>query len=605
MLNRRQALLTATAALAGCATGASPDANTPSASAAGPNAELAAFFERAFEEVVVSSPELATSLGDRRGYDRWDDETEAHDRAQLDRRIAARNQMRATFNPEQLSPADRLSYRLFDLGVTRAEEGWRWRNHRYIFNHHSGQQSQLPAFLINTHVVSNQSDAEAYIARLEGMGAKMDQLIARSNASAAMGVTPPRFSYDGVISDSRNVIAGAPFASGADSPLWANFQRKVNALEIDAAQKTRLLDQGRAALVGSVKPAYERLISAMTAQQQRATTDDGAWKLPDGDAYYAYLLRQYTTTNMTADQIHDTGLAAVERIHGEMRQIMARVNFTGDLRAFFNFMETDRRFYVADSAEGRAEYVARATAVIDAMRAKLPQYFNRLPRAPLEVRPVEPFRERSAGLAFYERPSADGTRPGIYYVNTYDVSAIPTYQIEALAYHEGIPGHHNQIAIAQELEGVPRFRRFLTFYTAYTEGWGLYTERLAKEMGGYEDPYSDFGRLVLELRRAIRLVVDTGLHSKRWPRQQAIDYVLANQPAGEREAGRDIGRYICQPGQATAYLVGQMEILRLREEARSAMGRRFTISGFHDAVLANGAVPLDVLGELVREWSAA
>ena len=365
-----------------------------------------------------------------------------------------------------------------------------------------------------------------------------------------------------------------------------------------------LLAAGRAALLNSVTPAYEHLISAMQAQQARASTDDGAWKLPDGDEFYAARLRNFTTTDLTAQQIHDIGLENVARIHDEMRALMRRVNFSGDLAAFFRFMTDDDQFYVADSAEGRAEYVRRATAAIDAMRTRLPQYFGRMPRAAMEVRPVEPFRERQAGLAFYQRAAPDGSRPGVYYVNTFDVRAIPLYQLEALAYHEGIPGHHMQLSIAQELEGVPRFRRFLTFYTAYTEGWGLYTEYLAKEMGGYQDPYSEFGRLVLELRRAIRLVVDTGLHYKRWTRQQTIDYILANQPSNPREADRDTGRYIVNPGQATAYLIGQREILRLRSEAQQSMGDRFSISGFHDAVLANGAVPLDVLGELVRDWSA-
>lgn len=597
MLTRRQALLGASAlTLAGCATATTGGGNQ--------SAELNAFFEQQFERVVASSPELATQLGERRGYDRWDDETEAAAEQELREAIAARDELRARFDPARLNEQDRLSFRLFDMGVTRQEENWRWRNHRYIFNHHAGAQQGIPAFLINSHQVTNLADAEAYVARLNTLPTKLDQLIANSEQAAAMGVMPPRFSYDGSISSARNVITGAPFTDGADSPLWNDFRSKVNALEIEQAQKDRLLGEGRAALLNAVKPAYERLVAALTSQQSRASTDDGAWKLPDGDEYYAARLQMFTTTDMSAEQIHNTGLENVARIHDEMRAIMRTVNFSGDLSAFFQFMETDPRFYVADSAEGRAEYVRQATQRIDEMRARLPQYFGRLPRADVEVRPVEAFRERAAGLAFYQRPAADGSRPGVYYVNTYDVHAIPTYQIEALAYHEGIPGHHMQIAIAQELEGVPRFRRFLTFYTAYTEGWGLYAERLSKEMGGYQDPYSDFGRLVLELRRAIRLVVDTGLHAKRWTRQQAIDYILANQPAGEREAARDIGRYIVNPGQATAYMIGQMEILRLREEARERMGDRFTISGFHDAVLANGAVPLDVLGELVREWSA-
>lgn len=597
-LSRRQALLSASAfALAGCA---SATDTVPAAT----GGDINAFFEAAFDEGVARSPELATSLGDRRGYDRWNDETEAFAEEGLRRRVAQRAEMRARWNPAELNANDALSFRLFDQSVTRAEQGWRWRNHRYIFNHFGGAQANLPAFLINQHQVTNVADAEAYVSRLNGVRAKLDAQIANAERSASLGIQPPKFSYEGVLTSSRNVITGAPFTDGADSPLWADFKAKVNRLEIAQAEKDRLTTAGRDAMLSSVKPAYENLIAVMTQHEARATTDDGAWKLPDGDEFYAERLRNFTTTNLTADEIHDIGLQNVARLHTEMRAIMRQVNFRGDLNAFFEFMETDPRFYVEDSAAGRAEYVRRATEVINVMRDRLPQYFGRLPRAPMEVRPVEPFRERSAGLAFYSGPAADGSRPGVYYVNTFDVKAIPTYQIEALAYHEGIPGHHMQIAIAQELESVPRFRRF-GGYTAYSEGWGLYTERLGKEMGAYTDPYSDFGRLTMELRRAIRLVVDTGVHKKRWTRRQAVDYILANQPGDEASAMRDMGRYIVMPGQATAYMIGQAEILRLREEARTSMGARFSIAGFHDAVLANGAVPLDILGELVRGWSNA
>ncbi len=598
MLNRRQALLSASAlALAGCASA------TGSAQSAG--GDVNAFFETTFDEGVARSPELATSLGDRRGYDRWNDETESFAETNLRRRVAQRDEMRARWNPATLSPADALSYRLFDLSVTRAEQGWRWRNHRYVFNHFGGAQQNLPAFLINNHQVTNVADAEAYVSRLNGLPVKMAQLIENAERSASLGIQPPKFSYAGVLTASRNVIAGGPFTEAADSPLFGDFKTKVNRLEIAQTEKDRLIAAARGALVGAVKPAYENLIAVMIQHEARATNDDGAWKLPDGDEFYADRLRNFTTTNRSADEIHNIGLENVARLHNEMRGIMRQTNFSGDLNAFFQFMETDPRFFVADTPEGKADYVRQATAVIDAMRERLPQYFGRLPRAPIEVRPVEPFRERSAGLAFYSGPAADGSRPGVYYVNTFDVKAIPTYQIEALAYHEGIPGHHMQIAIAQELEGVPRFRRFGGGYTAYSEGWGLYTERLSKEMGGYQDPYRDFGRMTLELRRAIRLVVDTGVHHKRWTRRQAVDYILANQPGGEDAAMNDMGRYIVMPGQATAYMIGQMEILRLREEARTAMGDRFSNRGFHDAVLANGAVPLDVLGELVRAWSSA
>jgi uncharacterized protein (DUF885 family) len=468
-----------------------------------------------------------------------------------------------------------------------------------MFGAHSG----VPTFLANQHRVQSVEDAQALIARLVGVEKNLGDQVDRSNASAARGITPPKFIYDYVISDSRNLLMGEPFvAGGSDSPMWSSFKGKITTLQADDATKARLLAEGRAALLSHVKPAYEKLIAAMLTQQAAARETDGVWALPDGEAYYAERLSNQTTTAMNADDIHRTGLEAVARIHGEMGAIMRTVGFTGTRDAFFDYLETDPKFFVADTAEGKARYMREATTLIDTMRTRLPEAFSIMPKAPMEVRAVEPFREQSAGLAFYQRPAPDGSRPGVYYVNTFNVRAIPTYQMEALAYHEGIPGHHMQIAIAQELEGIPKFRKFGGF-TAYSEGWALYTEQLPKEMGFYQDPYSDFGRLTLELRRAIRLVVDTGLHHKRWTRQQAIDYILANQPGDEPSARRDIDRYIVMPGQATAYLIGQMEILRVRAEAKARLGSRYDIRRFHQIVLGSGAVPLDVLGELVGAWT--
>lgn len=597
MLSRRQALLTASAAaLTACATAPAAEGDQTAA--------FNAFLDAEFEKALDRSPELATSTGDRRKYGEWDDQTAAFERESAQLFSASAAEMRRRFRPEQLSEDAKLSFRLYEKSAHDGQEDLRWTDYQYRFNQMFGAQSSGVAFLISQHQVASVSDAEAYVSRLRNLGARVDQTIARSNESAARGLMPPRFVYDYVLQDSRNIITGGPFGTGPDSPLWADAKTKIGALQASETEKQGLLNAASAALTQNVKPAYDRLIAALTAQQARAGTDDGVWRLPNGAEYYAYCLNRATTTNMNGDQIHDLGLSEVARIHAEMEAIKRQVNFRGDLRAFFNFMQTEPRFYVADTPEGKAGYVRMATAAIDAMRPRLPDMFNRLPRAPLEVRQVEAFRERSAGLAFYNRAAADGSRPAIYYVNTYIVGAIPTYQVEALAYHEGIPGHHMQLAIAQELEDVPRFRRF-GGYTAYSEGWGLYAERLGKEMGFYTDPYSDFGRLTLELHRAVRLVVDSGLHHKRWTRQQAIDYTLANKPDTEPQARRDIDRYIVMPGQATAYKVGQLEILRLREQARAQLGARFDIKSFHDMVLGSGAVPLDVLGERVAAWSTA
>jgi uncharacterized protein (DUF885 family) len=601
-LSRRHILAAGTASLGVSACATTATEQTAQAASAPASTILAAAFEEAFEVGVQRSPETATSLGDKRGYDKWDDETDSFAAESLALQIAANAGIQRLGKIGTLNAQDALSVRLFDKNTERAKAGAKYRGHSYIFNQMFGAHSGVPTFLANQHRVSSVEDAQAYVARLEGVSKNLGDQIDRSNASAARGITPPKFIYDYVISDSRNLINGAPFKDGgADTPMWADFKAKVASLTVDAPEKARLMEQGKAAMLAHVKPVYDRLITAMETQQKNGRSTDGVWDLPDGAAYYAERLANQTTTKLSADEIHQIGLDAVARIHGEMGAIMRKVGFTGTRDAFFDYLESDPKFFVADTPEGKASYMRQATALIDTMRTRIPEAFNLMPKAPMEVRAVEPFRERSAGLAFYQRPTPDGTRPGIYYVNTFNVKAIPTYQMEALAYHEGIPGHHMQIAIAQELQGIPKFRKFGGF-VAYSEGWGLYTEQLPKEMGFYQDPYSDFGRLTLELRRAIRLVVDTGLHHKRWPRQQAIDYILANQPGDEDSARRDIDRYIVMPGQATAYLIGQMEILRLRQAAKTRLGARYDIKAFHDIVLGSGAVPLDVLGERVEAW---
>ena len=603
MLSRRHLLATsvATAGLAACAT-PSPRDVVPSmrlAADAPPSLRLAEFFEAEFERGLLRSPERATGQGDKSNYDKWDDETDITAAREV---ITVGQINRSLKNLASIAPLnaqDQLSVRLFDKNTQRAQTSAPFRGHAYLFNQMFGAHSGVPTFLANQHKVSSLEDAQAYIARLEGITTKLGTMVERSNASASRGIMPPKFIFDYVINDSQNLLKGAPFTDGgADSPMWADAQAKINGLNTDEATKTRLKNEARTALLAHVKPAYENLLAAMIRQQAGARSTDGVWALPDGEAYYAERLANQTTTSLSADEIHKIGLDNVARLHGEMGAIMRTIGFTGTRDAFFDTLETDPKFFIVNTPESKAGYIAQATALIDTMRSKLPEAFNLMPKAPMVVRAVEPFREASAGLAFYQRPTPDGSRPGIYYINTSNVKAIPTYQMEALAYHEGIPGHHMQIAIAQELQGIPKFRKFGGF-TAYSEGWALYTEKLGKDMGFYTDPYSDFGRLTLELRRAIRLVVDTGLHHKRWTRQQAINYILANQPGDEASARRDIDRYIVMPGQATAYLIGQIEILRLREVARGRLGDRFTLAKFHDVVLGNGSVPLDVLSELV------
>jgi uncharacterized protein (DUF885 family) len=431
-----------------------------------------------------------------------------------------------------------------------------------------------------------------------------DQLIVNLKAREEHGVIPPRFVFPLVLEACANVTKGQPFEdSRPNSPLFEDFSKKVGALKnVDQPVRDRLLADARKALTGSVKPAYAKLITTLHALEKKANDDAGVWKFPDGAAFYDSALRRTTTTKLTADQIHETGLKEVARIHGEMRKIMEKVAFKGDLQAFFKFMREDPQFYLPQTEEGRQKYLAQATQIIDDMKRRLDELFITKPRADIVVKAVEKFRESSAGKAFYNQPAPDGSRPGMFYVNLADMKNTPTYELESLAHHEGIPGHHMQIAIAQELKGIPKFRKFGGRYTAYTEGWGLYSELTPKEIGMYQDPYSDFGRLSLELWRAGRLVVDTGIHAKRWTRQQAIDYLKANTPNAETDCIDSINRYIVMPSQATAYKIGMIKILDLREKAKKQLGAKFDLREFHDVVLTSGPLPLDMLEQLVDAW---
>ncbi|GGO06206.1 hypothetical protein GCM10007972_04300 [Iodidimonas muriae] len=566
--------------------------------------KLMAFFQKAFEEDVARSPMTQAYMGRKtEDYGKWDDlsdEAAAEELAINKARLEALK----SFDVEALEPSAKLSYRLFQTVTSRDVESYKWRKYSYPVNQMFGWQQQIPSFLINIHGVTEASDADAYIARLEGVGGLVDQLIAHMKEREDMGIMPPKFVYPIVIEATRNVITGAPFGdSDENSALMDDIESKIAKLDLPEDEAADLTARARAALKDVFGPAYERLIAEMERQEKIATTDDGVWKLPDGADYYAAQLASYTTTDLSADEIHQIGLDNVDRIHGEMRKIMEQVGFEGDLQAFFEFMRTDEQFYYENTDAGRQRYLDEATALIDTMRTRLPEVFGILPKADLVVKRVEPFREKAAGKAFYQQPALDGSRPGTYYANLYDMMDMPSYQMEALAYHEGIPGHHMQLAISQELDGLPMFQKLARF-TAYTEGWGLYSEYLPKEMGFYEDPYSDFGRLAMELWRACRLVVDTGLHDKKWTREQAIDYLRENTPNPEGDVVKAIERYIVMPGQATAYMIGKEKILALREKARLELGDAFDMRGYHDEVLRHGPLPLDILEENVDAWIA-
>lgn len=568
-------------------------------------ARAAAFYERAQAEYYELNPEAAAQLGLRVRYGEWDDRSEAGDLAR--RRLAERQlaELRETIDRRRLDGEGQLSWDLFADLQQRRIDGWRWRNHDYVFDHRSGPHTSAPAFLINTHRVESEADADAYVSRLRGMLRRFATALERADRAEARGVMPPRWVFPQIVVGARNVVTGRPFDDGpADSTLLADFRKKVAALDLPGERKDALVAAAERALLESVKPAYDAVIAWAGAAEGRASPDDGVWKLPHGAAYYDDRLARYTTTTLGADAIHELGLREVARLHADMRQVMQRVGFEGDLKAFFDYVRDDDRFYYPDTEEGRAAYLAEATRVIDAMRARLPELFRTLPKADVVVKAVEPFREASASKAFYQRPTADGSKPGAFYVNLYRMRDMPKTELEALAYHEGVPGHHMQRAITLELSELPMFRKNGS-YTAYTEGWALYSERLPKEVGFYQDPYSEFGRLTLELIRAVRLVVDTGLHARGWTREQVVQYHLDNTPLPEGSAVRATERYIVNPGQATAYMVGQLRIIELRQRAERELGDRFDVRDFHDVVLRSGPLPLDVLERQVEEWIAS
>ena len=565
------------------------------------SAELNKYFDAEFKKEIEESPMTQTQRGLKTNYGKWDDFSSikyAEDLEQAKKRLDYLDKV----DKDALDDDTRLSYDLYRREIENEIEDYDFRFYDYPVEQMHGVHAEIPAFLINMHRIDSIPDAEAYISRLTGIEKVMNDIIEQLKLREQNGIIPPKFVFDRTLDASRNIIKGKPFTKSAEaSTLMEDFSSKIEDLDISNEQRTRLTNEAEKALVDHVQPAYQSLVEFLENQQLRATEDAGVWKFPKGDKYYNLALKRVTTTNLTADEIHEIGLSEVARIHGEMKEIMDETGFEGSLQDFFTFMETDEQFYFENTEEGKATYLKQAKNIIGQMKAKLPELFNTLPEADIVVKAVEPFREKSAGKAFYQQPALDGSRPGTYYANLYDMKAMPKYEMEALAYHEGIPGHHMQIAIAQELDSIPEFRKF-SFYTAYVEGWGLYSEYIPKEIGFYKDPYSDFGRLAMELWRSCRLVVDTGIHAKKWTRQEGIDYYKENTPAAESACVKMVERHIVMPGQATAYKIGMNKILDLREKAKTELGDSFDIKEFHDVVLTDGALPLTVLESKVDSW---
>lgn len=570
-------------------------------------ARFARFLSEVYEARTAESPMLAAEFGLDTGRDRWDNLSPAAHAQRIERIRAELARAEQDFDPAAMDARRRLQHRVFVAEQKLLLERERWRDHLYPMNQIVGLHLDVPGVLVNQHPVRNAADAEAYLSRINRTDRLFAQFIEDLERRATAGFYMPKSVYPLLIHGAERVISGAPFDEGEDNPIWADFRRKLAAVDMPAGDKAKLEAKVRVALLGPFRTAYSDLIAVLRRQAEETKIDGGVWQLPEGDAFYAFLVRQFTTTDMTPDEIHELGLREADRIRGEMEGIMRRVGFQGTLRDFMAWLKADPRFYFENSDAGREAYMKKARDTVAAMAARITEVFHRKPAIPLEVRRFEPYREKTSPSGYYEAGAPDGSRPGAIYLGLADMSKAAIYDLDALLYHEGLPGHHMQISTILSDPGIPQLRKisFWWLNSAFVEGWALYAERLAKDMGFYEDPYADFGRLAGELWRAYRLVVDSGLHHKRWTREQAIQFLNDNttSPAAANEAAVD--RYLAVPGQATSFMVGMKRFLDLRAKAQDALGDRFDIRDFHQVVLENGYIPLWAVEEAVDAWIAA
>jgi uncharacterized protein (DUF885 family) len=565
------------------------------------------FYTRVFLELLLRHPMLLSQLrvlepyGIRSHNRKLDDFSVAFMQQESE---AARTHLRTlrSYAPESQTADQRFSTEVLDWFLQNVVDGAPFQFHDYPLNQLDGVQVTLPDFMLNVHPLYDARDAEDYVARLARFGVAIDQVIDSVRARAARGIVPPRFVVERVRGQVETFRKG-----GADeNVLLRSFAKRIGAIErLSPEARDQLTQAARTQVESVVLPAWQRLAEYLPELQAQATDDVGAWKHPEGSLYYGWALRSHTTTRRSAEEIHAIGLREVERIQGEMRAILVNEGLDAtDLGATLRGLNAEERFLYPDTDEGRAQVLADYQSILDDAAPRLPALFGRLPQAPVRVERVPAFKEAGAPGAYYMPPPLDGSKPGIFYANLRSVREIPRFGMRTLAYHEAIPGHHLQIAIAQELPGLPIFRRVVPF-TAYVEGWALYAERLALENGFHATPFDRLGALVAEVFRAVRLVVDTGIHAQRWSREQAIEYMLQNTGMPETDVVAEIERYIVSPGQACAYKIGQLAILSLRDRAQQSLGPRFDPRAFHDAVLEQGALPLELLEAKVGEWIAS
>lgn len=565
---------------------------------------LTDFLDRAFAEQLRLSPQAMTREGSRELYDRLDDygPTAAQRRLTLlERQVRA---MERRFRRERLGLQARVSFDLFKRSLAEAKEEKRWRHARFTFTALGAPTTDIVTFLVNNHQVESLADAEAYVARLRDVERVMREVTRVHRENVANGIVEPEFIFAPAMTGTRKIITGAPFTHGPDSVLWADFKTKLGKIEGTSHAKGKLLGDASAALRGPFLRGYEQALASLEFASRQARGNGGVWRLPNGKDYYAWTVRRSTTTTLSPNQVHEIGLEELKTVRAEMEAIAASLGGGGTLRDFLARIRSDPRFHYPNNDAGREQYLADARTVLAEVWRKAPAYFGQLPEAPLEVRAVEKWREATAPVAFYSDGSPDGKRPGLFYVNLRDLSQVLKTSLTGIACHEGVPGHHFQSIYANSAQGLPIFRRRAS-YGAYSEGWGLYSEQLCKEMGVYKDGYSLFSRLSGDARRAARLVADTGLNAKAWTREQAIAFLKENTLLSDSDAESEVDRYLTAPGQATSYKIGQRKIVELRGKAAKALGASFDLREFHDVVLSGGSLPLDMLEERIDAYIAA
>ncbi len=563
------------------------------------------FYERIFIEYALEDPEILSQLRILEGMGinfHNDDLTDISDARfqRLKNKLNDNYKTLLKYDREKLNKDQQLSFDILKWFLDDAVRREQFMYHDYIITQLQGVHMDLPDFMVNVHQINTKKDAENYIARLSQFDTKFEQLLEQLKIREEKNIIPPRFAVEKALKQTQEFFKD----SASKNILYTSFKEKTDTLKsLNAEERIELQKKALQEVEKTVYPSYEKLKKYLQKLIEKATGVDGVWKLPDGDKWYAFQLRSNTTTDMQPEEIYNLGVSEVARIEKEMRTILDSIGIpdTGSVGSILSHFATKPEFLYPETKAGKEQCIKDYQAIIDEIDNNLTDLFDIRPKMGVKVEPVPEFKQEGAPGAYYNPPAMDGTRPGIFYANLRSMAEIPKFGMRTLSYHEAIPGHHFQLAIQQELEGVPTFRKVLPF-TAYAEGWALYAERLAWEYGFEKNPYDDLGRLQAEIFRAVRLVVDVGIHHKRWTREQAIKYMIEKTGMPEGDVVAEIERYIVWPGQACAYKTGQLKILQLREKARTELGEKFNIKEFHNVMLKNGAMPLSILEEVVKNY---